>query len=257
VTALLILLICAARVFAFTGSADRKDRAQAAVLIAGGDEIAGPTPFIFVSTAELYDPKSGTFTRTLGNMNDSHGGSLATLLRDGQVLFTGGSDAFPASAESELYDPTTQSFTNLGDRQDREEHVSELLKNGEVLVAGGVECCLSLPLTASAELFDPKSNRFTMTGSLSITRGDAQNALLANGQVLVAGGFTGAAPGRDFEVTSSAELYDGKNSTFRPTGRLLAATAGGDRDPAQERGGTDRRRCRNNGRNTDKRRGTL
>ena len=198
------------------------------VLIAGGDAIAGPSPPSLISTAELYDPKSGSFSRTLGNMNDEHFASLATRLRNGNVLFTGGGlngDEF--NAKSELYDPATQRFIDLGNAQGRGVHVSELLKSGDVLVAGGAICCLSLSYRADAELFDPKSSRFTATGSMSITRAAAQSEVLANGQVLVAGGLTGMGSFPGFETTSSTELYDPKTGAFNPTGSLPAATAGG------------------------------
>jgi WD40 repeat protein len=212
---LFIVQICTARVFAQP------------VLIAGGDETAGPTPFVFISTAELYDPKSGTFTRTTGNMNITHFGSHATLLRDGRVLFTGGSNGdFPAEDDGELYDPKTQSFTDLG-VESRDAFVSELLKNGKVLVAGGDGCCLAHPILDDAELFDPKSNSFTATGSMTIHRTEAHSAELENGQVLAAGGFTGNSFLEGAEITSSAELYDPKRGTFSPTGNLLTATTGG------------------------------
>jgi uncharacterized iron-regulated membrane protein len=56
-----------------------------------------------VSSAELYDPATGTFTRT-GDMNDRRAQHTATLLTaTGKVLAAGGYPDYQASAE--LYDP--------------------------------------------------------------------------------------------------------------------------------------------------------
>jgi len=64
------------------------------VLVAGG---SGGT------TAELYDPTSGTFAGT-GSMQTARAGHTATLLRDGTVLVTGGLNNYGSVlAEAELY----------------------------------------------------------------------------------------------------------------------------------------------------------
>ena len=56
-----------------------------------------------LSSAELYDPASGTWTATgsLGTARDAH---TATLLPNGKVLVAGGNNG-PALSSAELYDP--------------------------------------------------------------------------------------------------------------------------------------------------------
>src|SRR5213594_3355400 len=76
------------------------------VLIAGGSAAHGLT------SAELYDPASGTFSPT-GRMNApafTRYKHTATLLRDDTVLLAGGDTTF-----AEVFDPATGTFTRVGD----------------------------------------------------------------------------------------------------------------------------------------------
>jgi hypothetical protein len=76
----------------------------------------------------------------------------------------------------------------------------ELLPDGKVLAAGG----RSGPQTGvlgSAEIFDPATGIWTPTGSLLTAREGATATLLANGNVLLAGGA-------NVGILASAELYD-------------------------------------------------
>src|SRR5207245_6629931 len=74
------------------------------VLAAGGFS-CGPTPQTCadVSSAELYDPASGTWTIT-GSLNAARSGQTATLLANGKVLIAGGSLATSALNTAELCD---------------------------------------------------------------------------------------------------------------------------------------------------------
>jgi hypothetical protein len=67
------------------------------MLIAGGSWRDG--------SAEVYDPKTGTFTRT-GSMTTDREFHTATLLSDGRVLIAGGSSyGGDLVASAELYRP--------------------------------------------------------------------------------------------------------------------------------------------------------
>src|SRR5262249_33804583 len=92
---------------------------------------------IFLNSAEIYNPATGTFTPT-GNLNTGRCCYRATLLNNGNVLISagwGGSDLNSA----ELYNPTTKSFLPTGNliRGRSSRHTATLLNNGNVLVVGG------------------------------------------------------------------------------------------------------------------------
>ena len=127
------------------------------VLVAGGlsNGVFGEgTP---TSSAELYDPATGTWTATL-NMGDPHGRHTATLLPTGQVLVAGGFPLTPFSEFSrsaELYDPATGTWSYTGPLRDgRFDHTATLLPNGKVLAAGGFSISTHQALD-TAELYNP------------------------------------------------------------------------------------------------------
>jgi len=67
-------------------------------------------------------------------------GHTATLLLNGQVLITGGSQERPASAE--LFDPVTNVFVPTGNMTTgRFGNSATLLPDGRVLIVGGFRKC--------------------------------------------------------------------------------------------------------------------
>jgi hypothetical protein len=171
------------------------------------------------ATAELFDPVTGTF-KTTGSMLAARVSHTATLLKSGKVLVTGGIGEIGGApgvlAESELYDPATERFSQtLGPLATaRQWHTASLLTDGRVLVAGGMLDNAG-KATATAELFDPTTQIFTTTKGPLATARDFQTATVLNdGTVLVTGGDDGTG------TLSSAEVYDSIAETFSPTGSM-------------------------------------
>ena len=136
----------------------------------------------------------------------------------------------PSAAPSPAPTPT---FVVTGNMKDpRMDATATLLRDGKVLIAGGgpFQPSDGASAVASAELYDPKTGQFALTGAMTTARTAASAPLLADGRVLIVGGYgcqkmktcpddlvepsTGGGP------LGSAELYDSTTGKFTPTGSM-------------------------------------
>jgi N-acetylneuraminic acid mutarotase len=182
------------------------------VLVAGGCSTGVPGFCDELSSAELYDPSTGTWSAT-GGMTIGRAGHDAILLGDGDALVVGG--AFFPRDSAELYDAATGTWRETGrmTTAKRYDHLTAtLLADGNVLVAGGWDRS-SLPVKrlVSAELFDPDTATWRTTDSMAIGLAGHTATLLADGKVLVVGDY-----GQD-PFKPDAELYDPATGVWRRT----------------------------------------
>ncbi|PTL75126.1 kelch repeat-containing protein [Vitiosangium sp. GDMCC 1.1324] len=205
--------------WAATGSTVEARIAHAAVLLPNGKVLvsggSGDEPR-FRSSAELYDPATGTWSSTGSMVWGGRAHHPAVLLPNGKVLVMGGSGKGAGGSlnTSELYDPATGTWRMTGPLHfARTAHAATLLSNGKVLVAGGVSIA-DLP---SVETYDPATEEWTYTKPLLTARYHHTATLLSNGKVLVAGGEA------DGVALSSVELYDPATGTWSFTGPMATA----------------------------------
>ena len=205
----------------------RGDAAAAALpdgrvlLVGGSGQLTGDADPIAFPFAELYDPATGTFSRTSPMIVPRFWLGSALALPDGRVLVAGGESLGGILGSIEMFDPVAGEFVPGGVMADsRTQHTMTLLPNGTVLIAGGWGT--DGPLD-TAEVYDPLTGRSVATGSLGTARADATAALLPDGQVLVAGGRGGS---KGNPTLTSAELYDPVTGTFRSTGPLTTDRSG-------------------------------
>lgn len=188
------------------------------VLVTGGDTSTAPPYFGVTSTAELYDPATGTWSST-ASLNAVRVGHTATLLQNDKVLVVGGWGENLPLKSAELYDPATETWSVTGSViAARYGHTATLLENGKVLIVGGSDDGDLASSLASAELYDPSSGTWSVTGSLNAGPVLHTATLLPDGKVLVAGGYNWPPVS-----LSGAALYDPDTGTWSDTRNLNAA----------------------------------
>jgi len=163
--------------------------------------------------SELFDPATGGWGNTRGNLNDARAKHTANLLPNGKVLVTGGFGARTLSS-AELYVPENGIWLKTKEtmRQPRARHTATLLLTEEVLIAGGAPDYF-------AELYDHKTDTWSLTRKMVSLRYDHVAVSLLDGKVLVAGGRTkneNKNMNKDnSSITKSAELYNPTDRTWR------------------------------------------
>jgi Tol biopolymer transport system component len=174
------------------------------VLVAGGIFSPEPWSSSLLTSAELYDPGTGTWTyarsMVLRNDGGQPSGGPTALLPDGRVLLGGD--------PPQLYDPNTRSWTATGGKVITSFGGPDvLLADGGVLALGAAKPGEDTPTRTAAYLFDPGAGSWTPAGKLDVHRYGYTATLLPDGKVLVAGGSDANAADPNAAL-ATAELFD-------------------------------------------------
>ena len=148
------------------------------------------------TSADLFDPTSGTFAPTAHPLTTARAGIRAALASDGRVVISSA-----GLATADIYDPSTDTFTQMPQLAEHDWGFIVRLRDGRVLLGGGdggVTAC---------EIFDPAQNKFVMAGSLNQGRSMLTAHTLPDGRVMAIGGSSVSAGGVDAPL-DSIELYD-------------------------------------------------
>ena len=158
----------------------------------------------------------------------------ATVMNDGRVLVTGGTDGQGIMTESEVYDPQAGAWdmvANLAPTQNeafmidptgqfataRQLHQAVSLADGRVLVCGGFGAerldAQGQPvpeMLQTAYVFNPQTNAFAAIAPMSENRGWFTMTLTSNANVMAAGGLN-----QDLTASlTTADVYDPLQDTW-------------------------------------------
>ncbi|HRI72572.1 MAG TPA: hypothetical protein PK156_50395, partial [Polyangium sp.] len=201
------------------------------VLVAGGQGTSG-----YLTTAEKFDPATNAWTAT-GVMGAGRNFAIMGALLNGDALFTGGFNGTSYLNTTQIYNGATNTWSNGPNMLSaRGLATGVVLQNGKVLAIGGLS---GTPMAAgfanpTAEVYDPATGMWTATSAMVSLRYSAVAKVLADGRVLVSGGFGvgGALAGAEiynpttnsWVGTSSRSLAVGRQgAVLLGDGRVLAA----------------------------------
>jgi hypothetical protein len=152
----------AAGTWATTGSMTTNREQHTATLLANGNVLVASgynenitnSPDDTVITAELYNPTSGTWSRT-GSLHYSRNSHTADLLPDGKVLVVAGETTSEVVGVCEVFDPATGGWS-LSDAlcPARVYHRTTMLNSGQLLVTGGALDLSVQNVMAAAVIFN-------------------------------------------------------------------------------------------------------
>lgn len=196
------------------------------VLVVGGTgsvDASGNLPTL--ASAELFDPALGRFTPA-PSLTTERSKPTATLLPDGRVLVAGGLNLFGAPRTAEVFDPVGDRFVAAGATvaphggawaamlPDQRVLLIGTTQDPEVTAAPEAWTALAHPITSS-QLVLPAAPAFTPLADPSgVVRTGNTATRLADGRVLLTGGFDSSSPYG--QPTRTAELLDPR------TGRSIA-----------------------------------
>jgi len=176
------------------------------VLVAGGYDSKGLG--IYLDSADLFDPKTGTFSPLGATMSVGRYAPSVASLPDGRVLVAGGYQGSQDVASAQVFDPKSGTFSDVGSLGSaRDSAFAAPLPDGRVLIGGGYSNGDTLD---STEIFNPQTNSFSPGPGMPVHTYGTAAAVISGGKILLAGGYNGS------DDLASSFVFDPSNSTFTP-----------------------------------------
>jgi len=145
------------------------------------------------STAEIFNPATGTWRYTTGSMTRPRYGHSAVKLADGRVLVVGGNQVgVGPPLSSEIFDPVTEQFSAASPMH-ANKHLSPsiLLQDGRVLMIVGSLWFFGVGVS---EIYNPVTNSWATTPSIPVGVAVMAGVGLPDGTALAIGGYDGYTP---------------------------------------------------------------
>jgi N-acetylneuraminic acid mutarotase len=201
------------------------------VLVVSGCNYAYCDPSV-----QIFDPASASWLAA-PSLDVARIEPTATALADGRVIVAGGDNpTIPPLTSTEIYDPVANSWSpGPASQVGRRAALSAMLPNGRVLVVGGYSNSdSSFTVFSSAEIYDPATGGWSLTPDMGAARYVFAATALADGRVLVTGGFDGTESEASTEIwgptltaTTATGIYGGTTTvTATLSARSGATTAG-------------------------------
>jgi hypothetical protein len=192
------------------------------VLISGGASYSNGEINSYYDSAVLYDPVNNNFAQVANNMSAARAFHQAVLLdpltAGGKVLIIGGEDNDGPLNSADIYSPDTLQFipgVDVTMKKNRSHHCAVLMPDGDVLVAGGKTTVDDSSVDSVVEIYTTSQGPYggfrEQIFPLRLARMDHSCTVLDNGEVLVAGGYSGAG-----QATETAEVTVVGNSSQLP-----------------------------------------
>lgn len=163
------------------------------LVVGGGDRVGYPctarpgcTVAESIGTAEIYDPASGTFSKT-GDLASPRIAFSLDVLPSGKIVAAGGGAKNDGLTSVEIFDAASGTWSKGPDLDGQRLFHASAVVGTALLVVGGKIANVS-PIN-SADLLDDGASKWRKGASVEIPRTGAKLVPLASGHVLLVAGF--------------------------------------------------------------------
>ncbi len=156
------------------------------ILVVGGGECN--ISHSYSAQAKIIDTKNNTASPT-SNLYVNRGYPKITLLNDGNVLVSGGTNEVSYVTELEIYDALKRTFSIAGNMDKRRGYTTSLISNGKVIFAGGVSgIAQTLHDLSSIYAYNPSDKSYKFFGNMRKIRVGHTATTLNDGSIVFIGG---------------------------------------------------------------------